>query len=254
MSDQTLTLEPTPSPEAKPSTSSSSLLTGGMLAAAAVAGATLLTSTPAARAAVSPPLTYNADIPGSGDIKPLNYALALEALEADLYVQAYFRLTTGTTNAAGVVIPGLGLSRKEIDVAYLRAFANVELQHRKFINKALGSASLLASGPFSTAKFDFGLQNMTRKQVVNLIYTVEATGVRAYLGAIVKFSTKTFLQTAGAIQGTEARHTATMAIVQNILFGTSINTAPLANENNGIDQPLDPDTVLAAVSPYIILA
>ena len=62
--------------------------------------------------AVSPQLTFEANVPGKGDVKVLNYALALEDLEANLYVQALQRLTTGGTNAVGKTIPGLGLAAR----------------------------------------------------------------------------------------------------------------------------------------------
>ncbi len=221
------------------------------VAAAAVTGISFFASE-ATLAQSATTLTF-ADIPGSGDVKVLNYALALEALEADLYVQAYLRLTGGGTNALGTRIPGLGLRRSQPDVYYLREFANIELQHRRFIDRALGSASLLRQAPFNNARFNFGIENMTRQQVLNLIYTAERTGVAAYLGAIPFFQTRTFLQTAGAIQGTEARHTTTIAIIQNILFGSGISTAPLADENNGIDDSSSPNAVLEAIRGFIVL-
>jgi len=220
------------------------------VSAAALAGSSLLT--PTFSWAVSPALTY-ANIPGTGDVKVLNYALALEALETDLYKQAIQRLTNGGRNALGRQIVGLGLNANSPDVQYLREFAQVELQHRTFLDTALGSASLLRSAPFNNAKFDFRMETLSRRQVVELVYTAEKTGVGAYLGAIPLFATRNYLQAAGAIQGTEARHTATVAIVLNKLFRAGLNTAPLANQNNGIDAPIAPDTVLASVSPFIVL-
>ena len=79
----------------------------------------------------------------------LNYALALEALEADLYVQALQRLTTGGTNGVNKTIPGLGIATSEIDVRYLAQFGTVERQHRDFLNTTLGSQSI-ASEPAPT--------------------------------------------------------------------------------------------------------
>lgn len=226
------------------------LMGGTTLVAAGLAAAALLGARPAR--AVSPPLTF-AQIPGTGDTKVLNYALALEALETDLYVQARQRLTTGGVNALGRTIPGLNLGAGEPDVLYVTRFGVVEAEHRDFLNTALAGSSLLRSAPFNNARFDFGMESLSRRQVLDLVYTAEATGVRAYLGAITSFATKNFLAIAGAIQGTEARHTAIIAIVLNQLFGAGLNTAPLASENNGIDQPLAPDAVLAAVSPFIVL-
>ncbi len=224
-------------------------LTRGVIAAAGIAAAGL--THPATALAVTPGLKFN-DIPGTGDVKVLNYALALEALEADLYAQALMRLTNGGMNALGKRIGGLGLNPNEPDLFYLREFGVVERQHRDFLKTALGSASLLRSAPFNRARFDFAMESRSRKQVIDLVYLAEKTGVGAYLGAIKFFQTRTYLQTAGAIQGTEARHTAVIADVLRDLFNEPLNVAPLSNQNNGIDQPIAPDTVLASVSPFII--
>jgi hypothetical protein len=235
------------------------------MVAAGLTAASFVASRPAL--AVSPALTFN-DITGTGDVKVLNYALALEALESDLYAQAILRLTTGGTNAVGKTIPGLGLDSSQPDVQYITEFAQVELQHRNYLNAALGTASIIATGgALATAMFDFGFDNSatnSRQQVLELIYTAESTGVQAYLGAIQYLSAKSpYLATAGAIQGTEARHTATIAIVFNLLGFTPLkDTAPLVGQTttiygkasqSGIDGTLDPNTVLAAVSPYIVL-
>ena len=87
-----------------------------------------------------------------------------------------------------------------------------------------------------------------------LMVMVEATGLAAYLGAVPKLKTKLFVTAAAAIQGTEARHTAVLTAIQNELFngGSPKPVAPLATDNNGIDKPIDPDTVLAQVSPFIV--
>jgi hypothetical protein len=196
-----------------------------------------------------------AQIPGTGDIKVLNYALALEALEADLYRQALLRLQGGG-DVNGITVPGLGLGDNEVDVKYVKEFARVEREHRDFLNNALGSASIIGTGTngiLRNAIFDFNIQTLSRQQVIDLLYTVENTGVQAYLGAIPSLATKTYLAVAAGIQATEARHTAAIAIVRNLLFGPTLNTAPLANDNNGIDKTLLPDAVLAAVGPNIII-
>jgi len=252
-------------------TSGSNALRNVMVAAAGVAAATVAFAPRAARAQTKPTLNFSA-VPGTGDIKVLNYALALETLEADLYQQAILRLTTGGTNAVGKTIPGLGLAESELDVSYLRKFATVEAQHRDFLNGALGAASIIgtgANGILRNAAFDFGLDDSSknsRQQVLQLIYDVENTGTQAYLGAIPSFATKTYLSAAAGIQGTEARHTATVAILFNLLgFTPRKDTAPLVGQTtsilgtsntSGIDGTLSPDQVLAAVSGpngYIVL-
>ncbi len=222
-------------------------------AAAGLAIAAAVTLPKRAAAAVNPPLTF-AQIPGTGDVKVLNYALALEALEADAYAQAFQRLTTGgNQNSLGLQINGLGISTSEEDVHYTQLFGRVEVEHRNFLDTALGTASILRSAPFNTAKFDFGINNLNRRGVLDLLYTLEQTGVGAYLGAIPFFATNTYLLPAGGIQATEARHTAVIAAVYNKLYGVSKQVAPLYNQNNGIDALVAPDTVLAAASQFIVL-
>jgi len=194
----------------------------------------------------SQPFTFADSLFGTGDTKVLNYALALEATEADLYRQALIRLTTGGT-INGVAVPGLGLPANAPDVQYVSQFGRVENEHRDFLISALGTNAITRNA-LAGATFDFGIGSLDRQGVVNLLRIVEATGTEAYLGAIPFFSTKTFLAVAGGIQATEARHTAVITAVQNTLFGGSLPTAPLANDNNGIDKTQTPDQVLAAVS------
>ncbi len=222
-----------------------------MVGAAVLGGAMLLTNTQKARAATAE-LKYQKDIPGSGDIKVLNYALALEALEADLYDQALKRLTTGGTNGLGTTITGLNLGENEPDVKYITEFKQVEIDHRDFLIAAIGPKNILAT-KLEGALFDFNMENLNRRQVVELVLLAEATGVGAYLGAIPKFETRKYLQLAAAIQGTEARHTAAITVVKNKLFGTTDPPAPLYNDNRGIDKSIAPDDVLTAVSPFIVL-
>ncbi len=229
-----------------------SFLSSAALAAAGVAAAGLLV--PGTAKAVSPALTFG-QIPGSGDIKVLNYALALEVLEAELYRQALARLTTGGTDDLGNKFSGLGLSAKERHVGFVQEFGKVEVEHRNFLIAALGSASLLKTAPFKTAKFDFGISKLDGLGVLNLVYTAERTGTGAYLGAIDYLATKTYLQIAAAIQGTEARHTAVIADTIHDFYPTAggVEVAPTAAENGGRDVALSPNKVLAAVSPFIVL-
>ena len=228
-------------------------LSDAALAAAGIAAAGLLA--PKAAMAVTPALTFGS-IPGTGDIKVLNYALALEALEAELYRQALARLTTGGTDNLGNTFSGLQFSPKERHVGYVAEFGKVEVEHRNFLMSALGSASLLKAPAFKNVKFDFGISKLDGLGVLSLVYTAEKTGVGAYLGAIDYLATKDYLQTAAAIQGVEARHTAVIADTIQDFYpsaAASVEVAPTAAENGGRDVPLSPDTVLAAVSPFIVL-
>ncbi|MBC7808254.1 MAG: ferritin-like domain-containing protein [Akkermansiaceae bacterium] len=196
------------------------------------------------------PFTFADSLFGTGDVKVLNYALALEATEADLYRQALIRLTTGGT-INGVNVAGLGLTASQPDVDYVSRFGRVEREHRDFLIAGItqAGATPITSGALSGATFDFGIGSLDRRGVVDLLRVVEATGTEAYLGAIPFFSTKTYLAVAGGIQATEARHTAVITAVQNSLFGSSFATAPLVNQNNGIDRiDQTPDIILGIVS------
>ena len=188
---------------------------------------------------------------GGNDIRVLNYALLLEDLESDMYVQAVQRLTVGGVNAVGKTIPGLGFAQDEPDVAYISEFAEVELEHRDFLRNSLnGLLSGLAIKPY---KHDFGMESKSRQEVLDLILLAEDTGVKAYLGAVPKLRTRAFITPAAAIQGTEARHTTVLTIVYKELYGSSkYDVAPLAGNNHGADIALDPDTVLGMVGPFIV--
>ena len=228
-----------------------SVLAGVGALALAGAGALALGALSAKPArAITPALTFS-DVPGTGDIKVLNFALVLEDLETEAYAQAVQRLTTGGRGGRdavpGTVITGLGLSTSQRDVTFIQRFARVERQHRDFLRGQLGNSAI---APFD---FDFGIPTMTRLEVVTLIYRLEQGGVGAYLGAIPSFATKRFLPVAAGILGTEARHTAIIANVLNNLTGrNTVDVAPLANNNNGRDTPVPPNDVLAAVSPFIV--
>ena len=244
----------------------SGLLRGAALATAAVAAAGLLASksAQAATTGTSITLTFNTS-PGAGavqipnvstnfttasnDILVLNYALAAETLEAELYRQAVLRLTTGGLDMFGQTITGLGVTGP--DVTYLQEFAIVEAQHRDFLTSVLGNNWVTDA----KAKFDFGFADtnnfgitaLSRLQTVELVYAAELTGVSAYTGAIPFFATLNYLPVAAAILGTEARHTAFVAATLNgppFNLAGALKTAPLATENHGLDTPLTPDQVL----------
>jgi len=188
-------------------------------------------------------------IPGSGDVKVLNFALALELLESTLYNQAFARLGNGTdlkgqpiVDAKGVTITGLNVGASDPIYKYVKEFGIVEQEHASFLLSALGGDPYPANVGFA-----FGMNDLTSSTAVGkLIYTAELTGVGAYLGAIPSFVPKSpYLQIAASIQGTEGRHTTTVAIALNALMGNgAIETAPMYNENHGIDIATPPDNVL----------
>ena len=196
----------------------------------------------------------------SPDIKVLNFALALETLEARLYKDALARLTTGGTDMFGQTITGLNVTGP--DVTYLQNFGTVEAEHQAFLEKQLGGNWALAAG----AKFDFGFADnnnfgtpaLSRLQTVQLVYAAEQTGVSAYLGGAGPGGLTPggpYLGVAASILGTEARHTTAVAILLNSpLFNETpkLATAPLAypvpdigtGGGTGLDMALAPDMIL----------
>ena len=193
------------------------------------------------------------------DVRVLNYALALEDLESELYRQCVARLTTGGKTWQGTPITGLGLDPHEIDVHHIILFAAVEAAHRDFLRGALKIDGIFPHIGIRPKMYNFGVETMSREQILAFLIDVEATGTAAYLGAVPYLRTKLFVTAAAGIQGTEARHTATLQTIQNRLLMDGVVTgatpappAPLASMNHGIDTPLDPDAVLAKVSQYIV--
>lgn len=219
--------------------------------AVALSGCTQRLGRPAEPENTGGTITFTfADIPGSGNTKVLNYALVLETLEAELYRQALARLTAGGKDNRGQDIPGLNLSENEPDVRFVKDFRSVEDQHRVLLQTALSAFQGFQA--VQPSKYNFGLSSADRRQVMETLYGVERTGARAYLGAIKYFPDKTYIRVAAAIQGTEARHYAAIAEVNNFLFHSQNSVAPLASQNHGIETPMEPDVVLASVSKFIV--
>ena len=206
---------------------------------------------------VAVPSTAKNFTTASADVKVLNFALALETLEAELYRQAVLRLTTGGTDMFGSTITGLGLTGP--DVTYLTTFARVELEHRNFLTTVLGNNWVTDA----KALFDFGFADtnnlgkpaLSRLQTVQLVYAAEQTGISAYLGGTGAGGLTPggpYLGVAASILGTEARHTTAVAILLN---GPTFNespklaTAPLSTDKGtggglGLDTALAPDAIL----------
>lgn len=231
-----------------PSSNGAAILTG-----AALLGGAALLAQPKAAHALTTALRFS-DIPGTGDVQVLNYALALEALEADLYAQCVAKLNA------------LGVSSSDPLAQYVSEFAQVETQHRDFLIgaiKAANNGTTILDGPLKGATFNFGANLNTADSILDFLIAVEDTGVNAYIGAVPRFSRgSAYLPTAAAIQGTEARHTAALIVVRNRKRGQTASPAPTYQENNGRDGFIregsqkgskgDPDIVLAGVSPFIV--
>ncbi len=258
-------------------------LSGAALAAAGVAAAGLLAARAARAAAPTNHVTfYFAAPPTAGpdviqipststnftapslDVQILNFALAVETIEAERYRQSILRLTTGTMyppsdratpteDDFGNPISGLGIDPNALDVLLVTGFAATEMQQRDILATTLYGSP--AANPFldkTKYRFDYGINALDRTGVVTGIYTAETIGVSAYLGGSGLLAIKSpFLAPAASFLGVEARHAAGLAYALNALNGPRIQTAPLASDKNsvaqgisGADQPLTADQVL----------
>lgn len=163
---------------------------------------------------------------GSGDIGVLNYAYALEQLEAAFYTQV-------------ALTP---YSDKSDELHYLMQIRDHEIAHREFFKAALGSSAIPAlEVDFSSIDFS------SRASVLSTAKTFEDLGVSAYNGAGRLLKSADYLLLAGKIVSVEARHA---ALIRDLLnynsFADSTVIDPL-----GLDVSRPPRLVLAMADKYI---
>jgi rubrerythrin len=147
---------------------------------------------------------------GSGDGGILNYAYALEQLEAAFYAEvrksAYYT-ATGTPAAVKQVFDDLALH---------------EAIHRDFLKAALTANSIT---PLQDLKPDFSsIDFASLNGILTAARTFEDTGVAAYNGAGRYLTNNTFLGLAGKIVSVEARHAALIRdmITYNSFVGSDV--------------------------------
>jgi hypothetical protein len=167
---------------------------------------------------------------GSGDTGVLNYAYALEQLEAAFYTQV-------------VATPFSGMTAAEL--AILTDVRDHEIAHRDFFKAALGSNRIRDLTPdFSAVNFG------SRTSVLNTASTFEDLGVSAYNGAGRLLTDASLLLTAGKIVSVEARHASALRDL------ISPRTAAFAGDDvvdpaTGLDVSRTPAQVLAAADPFV---
>lgn len=165
---------------------------------------------------------------GSGDTGVLNYAYALEQLEAAFYTQVI----------AGAYFSGAPANEQSI----LSDIQKHEVIHRDFLKAALGSAAIPALQVDFTS-INFG----DRASVLGAARTFEDLGVAAYNGAGKLISNPDYLLAAGKIVSVEARHA---AAIRDLLQPASFAGSDVVDAN-GLDQAKAPADVLAAADPFI---
>ena len=164
---------------------------------------------------------------GSNDTGILNYAYALEQLEAAFYIRVAQSFYTGATDT---------------EKLYLADIRDHEIAHREFFKTALGSNAIQALTPdFSTVNFS------DRASVLATAKAFEDLGVSAYNGAGKLLTSADNLLIAGKIVSVEARHAAAIRdLISNGTFaGADVITA------QGLDVARTPSEVLAIAGTYI---
>jgi len=166
---------------------------------------------------------------GSGDIGVLNYAYALEQLEAAFYTQVVQTPYSGMTDT---------------EKAILTDIRDHEIVHREFFKAALGDKAIKGLTP------NFAAIDFTKKDaVLGAAKLFEDTGVAAYNGAGKLIKDPGYLELAGKIVSVEARHA---AVIRDLINPKS---ADFAGDDiidmNGMDKAVAPADILAAVKGYV---
>jgi hypothetical protein len=165
---------------------------------------------------------------GSGDIGILNYAYALEQLEAAFYLKVVSSYYNGAT---------------EKEKKYLNDITAHEIAHREFFKNALGDKAIGAlQVDFSSIDFK------SRSSVLGTAKAFEDLGVSAYNGAGELLQSANYLLLAGKIVSVEARHAA--AIRDLIRYGDFAGDDVV--DARGLDVVRTPPQVLAIADKYII--
>lgn len=165
---------------------------------------------------------------GSGDVGILNYAYALEQLEAAFYVKVAQSFYSGITAT---------------ERAYLSDIRDHEVAHREFFKAAITAAG---ATPLQNLEVNFSSINFAdRTSVLGTAKAFEDLGVNAYNGAGKLITNPAYLLIAGKIVSVEARHAATIRDL--ISYGTFADSVDM----NGMDSAKTPAQVLAIAGTYI---
>jgi hypothetical protein len=165
---------------------------------------------------------------GNGDIGILNYAYALEQLEAAFYIKVVSSYYTGISDE---------------EKALLKDIRDHEIAHREFFKAALSNNAI------PSLEVDFSSVNFTsRDSVLATAKAFEDLGVAAYNGAGPLIQSKDYLTLAGKIVSVEARHAA--LIRDRISNGTFVG-ADVVEQTNATEISKTPAQVLAIAQMFL---
>ena len=160
-----------------------------------------------------------------GDIAVLQFAYALEQLEADFYTKVVAAFGSSNLSAGEKLV--------------LQDIKYHEVLHRELFKAALGP-----SNGFSLTPTYGGVNFNDRLSVLNTAKTFEDLGVAAYNGAAQYLSSADYLTLAGKIVSVEARHA---SAISDLLNPKSGDFAPKT-----FDDAFTPLKVATAAQPFIV--
>lgn len=166
---------------------------------------------------------------GPGDIGILNFAYALEQLEAAFYTTVLERPYSGMSGYEQQILVGI---------------RDHEIAHRELFRSTLG-ASAIPDLPVNFSRINFA----SRASVLGTARTFEDLGVSAYNGAGPYITNPFYLATAGSIVSVEARHA---ALIRDMLapYSTAFAGNDVVNRM-GLDVSRVPSQVLPKAAPFI---
>ncbi len=175
----------------------------------------------------NPVTTTGIDI-GSGDTAILNYAYALEQLEAAFYTQV-------------MASPYSGITATE--TARLTDIRDHEIAHREFFKAALSTSATVAglTPDFSAVNF------ADRTSVLSTAKAFEDLGVQAYNGAGYLIQSTAYLTLAGEIVSVEARHA---SFIRDLLSPGSFGDTTILDAN-GMDTAMPIAQVLPVANKFL---
>jgi hypothetical protein len=184
----------------------------------------------------------------STDVGVLNYAYALEQLEAAFYTRAFATAYDGITDEERRI---------------LRDLRNHEVVHREFYRQGIP----LFGTAIPALRFDFSsIDFSSRASVLGTARVFEDLGVAAYNGAGPLLESADILLVAGKIVSVEARHAAAIRdLLQPVSpFSLGEDSGPELDpagegaaaedviDENGLDRAFEPPTVLEAAAAFIV--
>jgi hypothetical protein len=164
---------------------------------------------------------------GKDDIGILNYAYALEQLEAAFYTQVILTPFAGMTDG---------------EKSLLSDIRDHEIAHREFFKNAL-AANAIPGLEVNFSSIDF----TKRDSVLSTAKAFEDLGVSAYNGAGKLIKLPDYLVLAGKIVSVEARHA---AYIRDLISNGSFADSTVVDAM-GLDKSRMPIEVLTIAAPFI---